>query len=330
MRGHLLEVDEVSALIRRGEVLLLAGDEGRLRLLPHGTWIAGTIPYFMSDEGGIVDRRRIFAETLPSDCKYVAIHRYDEHGISRVYADLPPTGMGIMIAPGGSRVHLSFALNAPRYEKFASAPLFGWISGVHLSEIGGAPPKVFDGSTGEALDGQAVVMQVSLPPGKQVELAILNIFEEGHGPAIAFPSTGFAATLADVDGRRYNFAQYVREEGLDTRLPLVADYLGAKINVSFQTVDADRGEVRFFAPVFAGVRYHHARPVPDYVDAFVSALPGGVGDRITYSCNCVLNYLHSSLEGRKTGNIVGPITFGEIAYQLLNQTMVYVILTDVE
>ena len=328
MRGHLLEVDEVSALIRRGEVLLLAGAEGRLRRLPRGTWIAGTIPYFMSDEGGVVDRRRIFAETLPRGCEYVAIRCYDERGISRAYADLPWNGMGIMIAPGGSRVHLSFALNAPRYEKFATAPLFGWISGVHLSEIGSARPKVFDGSTGVVLDAHAVVMQVSLPPGKQVELAILNLFEEGRGPAIAFPSTGFVATVADVDGRRCNFAQYVREQGLDTRLPLVADYLGAKINVSFQLVDADRGEVRFFAPVFAGARYHHARPVPDYVDAFVSALPVGIGDRVTFSCNCVLNFLHSSLEGRKTGDIVGPMTFGEIGYQLLNQTMVYVVLTD--
>jgi Family of unknown function (DUF6976) len=324
MRGHLLEVGEVTALIRRGEVLLLAGDESRLRLLPRGTWIAGTIPYFMSDEGGVVDRRRIFAETLPPGFEHLAIKRYDENGIARVYAELPPGAMGIMIAPSGSRVHLSFAMNAPRYQRFAMAPLFGWISGVHLSELGRVEPKVFDGSTGEALGGHAVVMQVALPRGRQVELGILNIFEEGQGPTITFPTTGFVATLADVDGRRCNFAQHVREAGLDTRLPLVADYQGAKINVSFQTIDAERGEVRFFAPVFAGVRYHHARPVPDYVDAFVSALPVGIGGRVAFSCNCVLNYVHSSLEGRKTGDIVGPITFGEIAYQLLNQTMVYV------
>ena len=29
------------------------------------------------------------------------------------------------------------------------------------------------------------------------------------------------------------------------------------------------------------------------------------------------------LEGKKTGAFTGPITFGEIAYQLLNQTLVY-------
>ena len=47
-----------------------------------------------------------------------------------------------------------------------------------------------------------------------------------------------------------------------------------------------------------------------------------------FSCNCILNYLYSELEGKKTGGITGPITFGEIAYQLLNQTMVYLTIED--
>jgi hypothetical protein len=325
-RRHLLEVDAAAALISRGETLLLAGDERRLRRLPPGRWIAGTIPYFMSDEGGVVDRRRVFVERLPHGFDHVAIRRYDEEGIARVYAELPPNTMGVIIAPSGSAVLGSFALNAPGYERFASAPLFGWVSGVHLSEMETALPKVFDGSTGEALERHAVVMHVAVRPGTAVELAIHNIFEEGDGPAIVFPATGFTATTAAVDGRDCDFAEYVRDAGLDLRLPLVAHERGVggvRINVSFQAVDPARGEVRFFAPVFAGVRYHHARPIGDYVDAFVSTLPTGVGERIVFGCNCVLNYVHSSLEGRRTGNVVGPITFGEIAYQLLNQTMVY-------
>jgi hypothetical protein len=328
MRRHLLEVDDVATRIRRGEALLLAGDERRLRELPRGAWIGGTIPTFMSEEGGVVDRRRVFAEKLPEGFRCLGVRRYDEHSLARVYADLPAGAMGAMIVPAWSRAHLSFALNAPRYEHFARAPLFGWISGVHLAEVGSARPLVFDGPTGEALDGDAVVMHVAVPRGKAVELAILNIFESGDGPVLTFPSTGFTASTAEVDGRRVELAEYVRDAGLDTRLPLVADYHGARVNVSFQQVDPDRRLVRFFAPVFAGVRYRHARPVGDYVGAFTSVLPTGLGDRIAFSCNCVLNYLHSSLEGRRTGEIVGPMTFGEIAYQLLNQTLVYVTVHD--
>lgn len=323
MRRHLLELEEVAALVRSGATLLLAGDEPRLRLLPPGRWIAGTIPYFIGDEGGTVDRQRIFAEELPPALELVDVARYDEERISRVYADLPPDGMGIAIVPAESRVHLSFALNAPRYDRFATAPLFGWVSGVHLSELGAARPKAFDGTTGEALDADAVVMRVRIAPGHRVELGIVNIFEMGDGPAITFPSTGFAARTASVDGRPRDFAEYVGSTGLDTRLPLVADYHGARINVSFQSVDLERGEVRFFAPVFAGVVYRHAKPIADCVEAFASAIPRSATRDVALSCNCVLNYLNCGLEGRRTGDVVGPTTFGEIAYQLLNQTMVY-------
>jgi hypothetical protein len=328
MRGELLEADEVAALIARGETLLLAGDEGPLSRLPPGRWIAGTIPYFMSDEGGVVDRHRVFVDRLGPRFEYLGIRRYDEHDIARVYQDLPAGAMGIVIAPYESRVHLSFAMNAPRYERFATAPLFGWVSGVHLSDVGRVRPKVFDGGAAEALDEHAVVMQVGPPPGAETELAILNIFEKGDGPAITFPSTGFTARTARIEGRDRSFAEYIAETGLDTRLPLVADYCGARINVSFQSVDEARGEVRFYAPVFAGIPYQHARPIGDYVETFVSALPRGIEDRIAFSCNCILNFVHSSLEGRTTAAIHGPITFGEIAYQLLNQTMVYLTVSD--
>jgi hypothetical protein len=43
---------------------------------------------------------------------------------------------------------------------------------------------------------------------------------------------------------------------------------------------------------------------------------------VTFSCNCILNFLFGGLEGQKIGNLQGPVTFGEIGYQLLNQTLV--------
>ena len=44
--------------------------------------------------------------------------------------------------------------------------------------------------------------------------------------------------------------------------------------------------------------------------------------------------LHSQLsvfelEGKKTDPFTGPVTYGEIAYQLLNQTLVYLELVDI-
>ncbi|OFX22537.1 MAG: hypothetical protein A2V77_14090 [Anaeromyxobacter sp. RBG_16_69_14] len=328
MIRHLYNVGDVEAMIRGGSCLLLAGDERILRELPRGKWIAGTIPYFMADAGGVVDRQHIFVNELPEGLQCAGVRCYSEKDIDRVYSDIPANEFGVLIAPAGSKVHLAFATKAPSSPKFASRPLIGWIAGVHLSDLATATPSVFDGTSGEVMDQRAVVMHVSLPRGKVAEVGILNIFTAGDGSAITFPSTGFSCTDAEIDGCKENLARFVQETGLDTRLPLVADYRGAAINVSFQAVDQAKGEVRFFAPVFAGVRYRHARPISSYVEAFLSALPKGLDERIVFSCNCILNYLHSGLEGRTTGGIVGPITFGEVAYQLVNQTMAYVTIED--
>ena len=328
MRTHLYEPGDLAALIRRGEGLLLAGDEQLLRQLPRGNWIGGTIPYFMSEAGGLVDRRHVFVNELTGGLRCNGIRHYGADEIARVYTDLLPSDVGFMIAPAWSRAHLSFALHAPNYEHFAARPLAGWIAGTHLAELKTGTPRVFDGTSGEAFDDQAVVMQVSLPRGKVAELDVLNIFQQGGGPTISFPSSGFSATAVEIDGRRRNLAEYIDEVGLDTRLPLVADCCGASVNVSFLGVDPVKAEVRFYGPVFADIPYRHARPVADYVSAFLSSLPPNLGESLVFSCNCVLNYLHSGLEGRKTGDIVGPITFGEIAYQLLNQTMVYLVVED--
>jgi hypothetical protein len=94
------------------------------------------------------------------------------------------------------------------------------------------------------------------------------------------------------------------------------------VNVSFQRINEKEKTVDLYAPVFKSVEYKIAAPVSDYVREFSSML-SRAGISPLFSCNCILNFLYSELEGKKTGNFTGPITFGEIAYQLLNQTLVY-------
>lgn len=319
-------VDEVRSLIQAGRSLLLAGDERLLRHLPAGHWIAGTIPYFVTEAGGTCSRDRVFVTELPPAVESVSIDRYDERTIERVYEEGTSSGFSVIIIPASSRTHLGFALRAPNYPAFGVKPLVGWVAGVHLSELGRARAKVFDGRSGEGLEEGAVVLRAHLAAGKVAEVGTVNIFDPGEGPAIGFEQDGFSATEAIVDGRRRPFAAWVREQRLDLRLPLVADYLGTRVNVSFQALDEATREVRFYAPVFAGVKYRHARPVPDPAGTFLQRLPDESAERVAFSCNCILNY--DRLEGKRTGVFTGPVTFGEIAYQLLNQTLAYVVVQD--
>ncbi|MBN2039414.1 MAG: hypothetical protein JW864_05195 [Spirochaetes bacterium] len=326
----LFTIEDVKKKIEQGEKLILAGDEKTLKQLPQGHWIAGTIPYFMTKEGGIHDTDRIYVTQLPSYIKKVTLRTYSEKSISDIYKDIPENGLGIIIIPASSPVHLSFALNGSGYDEFATRPLTGWISGVHVEDIGKINAKVFYGEKNKVIEDEAVAMLLEIPGDKYAEVNIVNIFKQGNGDSITFDSDGFDASEAIVNGEKVNFAEYIKKAGFDTRLPLVANYKGAMINTSFQGIDEERKKVNFYAPVFKGIEYKHAAPVGDYVTEFTGHMPHTNTDNIFFSCNCILNYLYSELEGKSTGGITGPVTFGEIAYQLLNQTMAYVSINDVK
>lgn len=324
----MLSIEDVRTMITQGKRLLLAGDESLLRQLPAGDWIAGTIPYFMTEEGGLCTREKVQVTELPEFVVSINIKTYDEATIPNVYADAPENGASFIIIPAKSAVHFSFALNAPDFENFAVRPLIGWIAGTHLDDLEKVSPKVFNGRGPEASEDKAVVMHITLPENKIADIGIINIFEQGDGDTITFTADGFSARDAYINGRKRNFGEYIFEKKLDKRLPLVADYHGVFINTSFKEGDDLQEEVEFYAPVFSGVPYKHARPVDDYISRFASEVPEGIGHQIALSCNCILNYLYSNLEGKKNAGITGPATFGEIAYQLLNQTMVYLRIID--
>ena len=294
--------------------------------LPKGNWIGGTIPYFMDTKGGVCTESQIFVNEVAAQS--VEIREYTVKTLPSVCKDAPDNGYAFIIMPAGSPVHTAYAQNAPQYEGIFLKPVVGWVSGVLLSELGKHPPKVFNGLTGASSSSDAVVMDVTLPKNQIANLEIVNVFKPGSGETIMFPVSGFSAGECKVNGKAVNFAKYLTSQKIDTRLPLTANYNGSIVNVSVQSVDEAKGTVRFYAPVFRGIEYKIAEPVPDYVKAFESAIRGN-GKAPSFACNCILNYLYANLEGKRTGSITGPITFGEVAHQLLNQTLVRLELVQV-
>jgi hypothetical protein len=280
----------------------------------------------MDAMGGTCSESHIFVNELP-DCTLDAqIVEYTVETLPSICKDAPENGFSFVIMPAGSQVHKTYAHDAPHFDEMFLKPVAGWISGVLLSQIGQTQSKVFNGHTGQSSSECAVVMQVALPPGKQAELEIVNIFKQGSGDALSFSSSGFSASECSVNGESVNLAKYISTTRTDTRIPLTADYNGSIVNVSIQSVDEATGTVNFYAPVFAGVEYKFATPVSDYAAAFECAT--SAKERAAFSCNCILNYVYGNLEGKRTGAVTGPITFGEIAHQLLNQTLVRLLIRD--
>jgi hypothetical protein len=318
----LLTIEQAKSLLGNGKPYAVAGDEALLKALPKGNWIGGTSPYFIETSGGVTTREFLSVQELEAPIAGLSFASYDEKSIKNIARDAPENGFTILIIPASSKTHLEYAQKAPSYEGLFMKPIIGWISGFHLSDLGKASAKTFLGPEARASDSAAVAMHVTLKEGHRAEIGIVNLFKQGAGDDLTFPDDGFSVRDCFVNGIKRNLAEYVASGKLDTKLPLVANYSGAMINVSFQAVDEKAGKVDFYAPVFRNVAYRLAAPVPDYVKEFEKRVPSGQAGA-AFSCNCILNFLYSELEGKKTGKLTGPVTFGEIAYQLLNQTLCY-------
>lgn len=322
MKRCMCDLAETTDLIKKGKKLFLAGDENALSKLPKGEWVGGTIPYFMSDEGGLVNKEKVYVTELPEEVLSIKVKEYSVSQLPNIGDDYAANGFSLIIIPAMTDAHHAFARDISTYPNIFSKPLIGWISGVYLDEINTASPKVFNGISNSKKNDVALVMHCELKEGYGALVDIVNLFDQGDGDTITFPEPGFTASDCFINGEKANFSKYISKNNIDMQLPLVANYGGAKINVSFQSVDEKKGEVVFYAPVFELVEYKLAKPVQNYEKDFSEAVKDRT-EQPAFSCNCILNFLYANLEGKKTGNITGPITYGEIAYMLLNQTMVY-------
>jgi hypothetical protein len=320
----LLTLAQTRALIAAGRPCCIAGDAALLRQLPLGRWIGGTIPYFMGEAGGVCTAEHLFVTELPRHEAGPQIRVYDRATLAQVCRDAPEHGFTLLVLPAFSEVHEAFAQESPDYEDMYLKPLVGWVSGVHLDAVGTAQPQVVDGSTGLWHTNAGAALHVPVSPALQVHVDIVNLFEPGTGPTIEFDQGGFAGSACRIDGQPANLHDWMARQEIDTRLPLVADYHGAMLNVSIKALDAARHQVSFYAPVFAGVPYRVAKPLNDYRWAFAQATASrDIPGELVFCCNCILNYAYGQLEGHRTGALTGPMTFGEIGYQLLNQTLVH-------
>lgn len=324
----LMTCGEVAAKLATGATLYLAGDERLLATLPAGNWIAGTIPYFMDGEGVTSSHDLIFVQEQSPAVIDTRIASYTAENLQEILQDAPEHGFTLLILPAMSAVHLRYAREAPCYPDLFLKPITGWVAGVDLVDVGRVPARVYDGRLRQSYSDRAVALHAGLAAGKTANIGVVNLFEAGDGDRIRFAREGFVVDACQVNGEPCNFADYLRRHRIDTRLPLVADYNGESINVSVQKIDAQRHCVELYAPVFAGVEYRFAKAINDYAGAFAERIPKQL-THPPFSCNCVLNYVYSEIDGRlTTANLTGPITFGEIAYVLLNQTLVYLQITD--
>ena len=321
-----VSLDEASKLIQEGKILHIAADESLLKQLPKGKWIAGTTPYFITEQGGISCKDRLFINEIPYAVDYKTVV-YDRNNILDITKDAYTNGITFLIMPYASDVAVFYAKEAPNLDDLFMNPIIGWISGFDLSTDSRA--KVFDGITNTSYDDKAIALHICLPDDKVASLGIVNIFNVNENSAkIEFMEDTLSVSKCLVNGKETILSDYIAENNIDTQLPLVADYNSVLVNVSIKSICQETKTVNLYAPVFAGKEYGFAQSINNYAASFNKHLQELKDVEPFFSCNCILNYLYGKLEGKSTAPFFGPITFGEIAYQLLNQTLVYAEILD--
>lgn len=315
--SQLISTAEAATLISSGEFLWIAGDLNILRGLPKGNWIGGTIPYFQIGGTGLSDRKKVLVGKFTQSAGSPKIQNYDIASISDICTDAPVHRYTYLILPAFSAIHSHYARNAIQFPGMFIQPVVGWVAGMHLSEPD-TPPAVIDGQSGEIFTERALAMHVPLLESYDARIEIVNNFEQDEGDCIQFPESGFSTHKCIIGNKEVDFSAWLQSNQVDLKKPLVADYCGAMINVSFKGIDKS-GRIDFYAPVFSGVNYRLAKEVAENTSP--TSLAGA-----DFSCNCILKYLNRKPGTEYLSEITGPLAFGEIAWMLLNQTQVSLII----
>ncbi len=327
MERKLYSIEDAERLILKGNKLVITGNETALDKLPKGNWIGGTIPYFMDISHGKESRDMVFIEDQSVNAIDFAIKVYNPSNQDQIGSSGFENGYTVLIIPTNSKSHLDFSHNSLSYPNIFQNPIIGYICGMHLDELGKRTAKVYNGQTGDKFEEGLVTMNIKLPDNKIGRIEIVNIFnQDKNSDLITFPKDGFNQDKCYINGEERNFADYLSEKQHDIRFPLITNQNGAMINKSFQSIDEQKKEVNFYAPLFKNETYKLAEKIDNYGARFVNILPSEV--KPTYACNCILNYLYGDFSNQQF-SLTYATTFGEIGYQLLNQTLVYLVIDEV-
>ena len=319
MKPDLYTIEEVSAMIREGNILLLSGDAGLLSQLPKGDWIGACTPRFVIyPEQKIETYDKIFVSKLPDFVTEMTICEYDINTIKNVFNDGPNNGFTVLSTPFGSPIAAEYIINVGSYENFAVRPVCGYTSGEPHH-----PEKSFAISgTGNTYTNKIVAMHVSLPENKYAEIQTFNPYKQGDGDSIVFDRGGMILKDAYINGQKRNFAEYLTEVNYDTNVPFVANYSGEPVNVIINMIEEDH--VLMATSVLENIEYREA------VINYSISEPEVISDKVFFSMTCMANYVHPEICTRFLKKMNGPVSFGGIAYHFIGCTTIFLTIDDVQ
>lgn len=330
MERKLYTIEEVKNFIAKGCQMVLNADEEALKQLPKGNWIGGTTPYFMNTDKGVFSKDLIFVDDFTNVGVDFKIEEFDVGTMPQIANNSFKNGFTVLILPFEKEVYHEFAYHSLSYDGIFNNPVVGFVAGCDFDLLETAEAKVVNGLSNELSSDKAIALHVKLPGNKIARTEILNLDNiQPDSDTIVFPETSFTQSNCLINGKDTNIAEYLDEIGYIQKAPrpLIASTNGALINRDIKVINTEKKEVTFFSPVYEGDEYFLTDIITDYERLFNQRLEE-IKQKSFYTSICVSYYLLGQLEGKKI-NTVGAFAFGEIAFQLLNKTLVLLEIDDV-
>ncbi len=331
MERKLYTKNEVIDFISKRKTMVLSADETILTQLPKGNWIGGTTPYFMDKTAGTLSKEMIFVDDFSEIAIDSKIELFTEKQISDICRNSFENGFTVLILPLGADVYTNFGLNSLEYEHIFKNPVVGFVAGFDFDDLGKAQAKVISGQDLDLVSDKAVAIHIQLPTNKIARAEIFNLDTiQPNSVEIVFPKTSFTQSECTINGIKANLAEYLTQIQYKEKAPrpLIANTNGALINRDIKNIDLENKEVSFFSPLYEGDTYYLANIINDYQADFNERLKE-LENKPVYCSICVSYYLLGNLENKNI-NIEGAFAFGEIAFQLLNKTLVFLQLDTID
>lgn len=321
MEKKLYKKSEVEKFILEGKVMLLSGSDKALQGLPKGKWIAGTDYYFM-DGVGKIDDEMIFVDDFTDfaiDCRILSFDQTDIHNIA---SESFENGFTLITIPIDSPVYFTFSNNSLTYKDIYKNPVVGFVSCILLEDLGVAKSKTAIGTNPVLSETKAAVMHIKLSDKYTARAEIMNFdIIDRKSSVLKFPINSFVQSDCIIDGKEGNIADFLNDlknTGVGVT-PLITNMNGAFVNRDIRFIDNDNRTVSFFSPVYEGDEYRMSKSPGNYLETFNKRLSGKENVAACFSCTSY--FLGGNFEGHKI-DYNGIYAFGEIAYQLLNKTIV--------
>jgi len=333
----LYTVAEVNAMIEKGDTLLLAGDAPLLSQLSKGKWIGGSCSRFVEKGKSMAtSREKIFVHNVTNVAANMKISVYDAGNVSSIYDDAFDNGFSVLIMPFFSEVWAEYGGNCSNYSNFANRAVCGWVAVTPLYSDYEKNDEslVFSGESGLSYTNSAVVIHIGLAAKKYAEVHVFSPFKPIDEDVIIFEENGQQFEFALINGVKQNIRQYLISRNIDrsvdagagSRKCLAGDYAGFIMNTAIAHESEDDAEkyVSFGAPVYKDIPYRLANMDNMLYEDENKSLDGNV----VCSFTCVTNSAHPEVFGKYLTQMNGPLTYGEVAYFLLNHATVYVTVGD--